>query len=149
MINAQLQGITQPQTLSTPVARLSPRLFWWMFACIGLLAGAALLVLVAAATPDRTPLARSADIVTVREQVWSNLNGAVNDPLVELTPGVTARQSNIRGFALNGQVYYYYVEGRQNFDPLSRGRLRQDQVELLMRDDAGPQTLVIYRPLQP
>lgn len=149
MINAQLGGIAKPQTLSTPVVRLSPRLFWWMLACIGLLAGTALLVLVAAATPDRTPLARSADVLAVREQIWSNLNGVVSDPLVELTPGVTARQSNIRGFALNGQVYYYYLEGRPNFDPLSRGKLRQEQIELLMRDAGGPQTLVIYRSLQP
>lgn len=149
MINAQLGGIAKPQTLSTPAARLSPRVFWWMFACVGLLAGAALLVLVAAATPARTPLARSADVLAVREQIWSSLNGAVSDPLVELTPGVTARQSNIRGFALNGQVYYYYVEGRPNFDPLSRGRLHQGQIELLMRDTAGPETLVIYRQLQP
>lgn len=149
MINAQLGGITQPQTLSRPVARLSSHMFWWMFACIGLLAGAALLVLVAAATPARTPLTRSTDILAVREQIWSNLNGAASDPLVELTPGVTARQSNIRGFSLNGQVYYYYLEGRRNFDPLSRGQLRQDQVELLMRDAGGPQTLVIYRQLLP
>lgn len=149
MINAQLQGIAQPQARSTPVARLSARLFWWMFACLGLISGAALLFIITAATPSRTPLTRSADVLAVREQVWSNLNGMANDPLIELTPGVTARQSNIRGFALHGQVYYYYVEGRRNFDPLSRGKLGPDQVELLLRDAGGPQTLVIYRQLQP
>ena len=94
------------------------------------------------------PLARSADYARVREAIWSRMNSVVEDPLIEAAPGVTVRESNLRGFTLNGQTYYYYIEGRRGFDPLSRGAVDREQIEVLLRDDNGPKTLVIYRLLR-
>ncbi len=79
------------------------------------------------------------------ETVRGSLSGSINDPLVDVVPGVSARASNLRGLSLRGSVYYYYVEGHANFDPLSRGVVARDSVEVMLRDTSGPSSIVIYR----
>ena len=74
--------------------------------------------------------------------------GRVNDPLTDIAPGISVRASSVRGFALNGRVYYYYFEGQRGFDPLSRGAVAQRDVEVLLRDADGPKPLVIYEIIQ-
>jgi hypothetical protein len=106
---------------------------------------AALLFALNLVLPTHVPLARSGDYTLVRDAIWSRLNGATGDPLIEISPGVTARASSVRGFSLNGETYYYYLEGRRGFDPLSRGAVGKDAVEIVLRDDGGPKVLVIYR----
>lgn len=148
MINAPAQGIAQPQSLSVPTLRPGPRLFWAFFALLGVVVAALLMTLVLS-VPMPVPLARSADVMTVRDAVLARLNGAAADPLVELAPGVTARQSNIRGLSLAGRTYYYYLDGQPRFDPLARGVLARNSVEVVLRDERGPQALVIYTVITP
>ncbi|MFQ3632685.1 hypothetical protein [Roseiflexus sp.] len=88
-----------------------------------------------------TPL----DAETIRAAVQSRLDETVDDPLVEAAPGVFVRSSNIRGFRLNGEVYYYYIEGERNFDPLSRGAVDDNDVEIVLRDTDRHFPLVVYR----
>jgi hypothetical protein len=97
------------------------------------------------ALPARTtPQQVAAELPHVKQAIVSRLNGASHDPLIALSNGLTARESNVRGLALKGTVYYYYVEGRPNFDPFSRGTVAHSQVEVLLRDVDGPAPLVIY-----
>ena len=148
MINASAQGIAQPQTLSAPVVRPTAGLFWVSFALIGVcIAGAPLAIV--ASMPERVPLARGADVLAVREAIVSRLNGTSPDPLIELTPGVTARQSNVRGFAIGGRTYYYSLAGQHSFDPLSRGDVSERDVEIVLRDDRGTQPIVVYYVIRP
>lgn len=149
MINAQLQGLAAPDRANPLQARrVGPRAFWLLFAAEGIFVAAALLLTLHLILPTRVPMARGSDYLTVRDAIWSRVNGATDDPLVEIAPGVTVRESNVRGFSLNGQTYYYYLEGRRGFDPLSRGAVGRHAIEIVLRDDGGPQTLVIYRLLR-
>jgi len=107
------------------------------------IAGVLALVL-ALVLPSRLPLVRSADVSTIRDAVWARVNGTINDPLTDIAPGISVRASSVRGFALKGRVYYYYFEGQRGFDPLSRGVVAQRDVDVLLRDSAGPKPLVIY-----
>lgn len=126
------------------VMRIGAGTFWCLVALeLALLMGG-LFWLLAGSTTPRTPAAATGDLLTVRDAVWSRLGGVTDDPLIEINQGVSARASSLRGLKLNGTVYYYYVEGGKNFDPLSRGFVGQDTVEILLRDEGGPQTLVIY-----
>jgi hypothetical protein len=106
-------------------------------------AGALVLVL-ALVLPMRAPLTRSGDYETIRDAVWARINGTINDPLIDIAPGISVRSSSVRGFALNGRTYYYYLEGRRGFDPLSRGAILRRDIEVVWRDAAGPAPLVIY-----
>jgi hypothetical protein len=92
-----------------------------------------------------TPFAAAGEVQPVREAIISRLNGTVDDPLVEVRPGVTAPESSLRGFRSGDKAYFYYLEGAQNFDPYSTGRVSTSEIEVLLRDTSGPQTLVIYR----
>jgi hypothetical protein len=92
-----------------------------------------------------TPYARSGEVDRVRHAVIARLAGIVEDPLIEVIPGVSARSSNLRGFRREGVNYYYFVEGERNYDPLSRGMVHEQDVEVLLRDNEGPRTFVIYR----
>lgn len=148
MINASAQGVARPQSLSAPVVRPTAGLFWAGFALIGVCIAGVLLA-IAASLPERLPLARGADVLAVREAIVSRLNGTSPDPLIELTPGVTARQSNIRGFALGGRTYYYSLAGQHSFDPLSRGDVSEQDIEIVLRDDRGAQPIVVYYIIRP
>lgn len=95
--------------------------------------------------PAGSPFAARQDLAPVVEAVRGSISGNINDPLIDVRPGVSARASNLRGLSMDGSVYYYYVEGRANFDPLSRGAVASDAVEIMLRDTSGPSSIVIYR----
>lgn len=133
-------------TTVQPVRRVraTGRTFWLLFAIEGLLIVGALLFVVNLLLPTRAPLASTIDHSLVREAVLSRLNGDIADPLIEVTPGVSARSSSIRGFSLNGLTYYYYIEGESNFDPFSRNAVAAGDIQIVLRDASGPSPLVIY-----
>lgn len=143
VIHVQIQ--TGQAQRAVRVRRLGPRAFWALLALELALLTAAFVWLLPHVLPQRTPQSVIvADAPLVRDAIADRLSGAVLDPLVELTPGETVRASNLRGLALGGVTYYYYVEGRANHDPLSAGLVRGDQIQQLLRDDAGPAPVVIY-----
>ncbi len=131
------------QTL--PIRRLGPRSFAALLGVeLALIVGVlfwALFTLL----PPATPLASSSGLAPVEEAIRARLSGEVVDPLLTLSSGESARASNLRGFSLSGETYYYYVEGGANFDPLSRGSVTPTEVEILLRDDSGPRPFVVYR----
>lgn len=146
MINVQTPGLVVPERVAPPIKRIGPRSFLLLCVVEGLLVAAVFLFVLFALAPQQpVPLARSGDYATVREAIWARLNGTIDDPLVEITAGVSARESNVRGFTLHGQTYYYYIEGQRGFDPLSRGAVGSDRAEIVARDEDGPRPLVIYR----
>jgi hypothetical protein len=125
------------------VWRLSPRVFWSLVGVEMVILAAALLWALNM-LPASTPLTASGNIVYVQDAVWARLMGTVNDPLIEVQPGINVRESNMRGLSVDGTTYFYYVEGNQNFDPLSRGAVSENQVDVLLRDTRGPLPLVVY-----
>lgn len=147
MINVRASGMPVVGRAAAPVRRIGARGFVIVFALEAALIAAVFGMVLYALTPQRVPLARSGDYVAVREAILARLNGTADDPLVELAPGVSARESSVRGFTLNGQTYYYYLEGRRGFDPLSRGAVDAGAIEVVARDEASPRPIVIYRVL--
>ena len=145
MINAQLQGLLSRTRSAPRTHHIGAGAFWSLFVVEAALIIAVLLFTLHLLLPARAPLGRSADYNAVRDAIWSRLNGATPDPLIEVSPGVTVRESSVRGFSLGGQTYYYHLEGHRGFDPLSRGVVGKDAIEVVLRDDAGPAALVIYR----
>lgn len=144
MVNAHFPSVVAAERLAPRVRRPGLRTFWMLFALEGVLIVAAL-ALVLGALPQRTPLQRASDADVLRAAVWSRVGGAVSDPVIEVAPGVTVRSSAVRGFELNGVTFFYYFEGRRSFDPLSRGAVSPDDVEVVTRDTDGERALVIYR----
>jgi hypothetical protein len=137
------EGVLRERAL--PVRRVGPRSFVLLVGLelallVGVLAWALFALL-----PSATPLAATTDITPVQQAVRARIGGAIQDPLITLSPERSARASNLRGFEHGGATYYYYVEGSENFDPLSRGAVTRDEIEILLRDSDGPQTFVIYR----
>lgn len=118
--------------------------FWVMFAMEAIVVVGLLIALVHVFLPAHIPMTSAPDYEKVREAVIARLQGEVDDPLIDITPNSVARSSNVRGFTLNGRSYYYYLEGTQSFDPLSRQVVRPDQVEVLVRDQDNPEPFVIY-----
>jgi hypothetical protein len=146
MINAQVSTLADRKP-ATQVRRIGQRGFWLLFAFEGLCIAGMLILVLHLLLPARAPLAQAGDYAAVRAAIEARLNGATDDPLIEVAPGVTARSSNVRGFTLNGYTYYYYRDGQPGFDPLSRGAVARDQVELVSRAEVGRNPLVIYRVL--
>jgi hypothetical protein len=93
--------------------------------------------------PASTPLTQTDGPQQVHDFVLAGNPAA--DPLIEVVPGVIVRSSSVRGLRIADQTYYYYYEGRQSYDPLTRGAVQPNQVELLLRDTDAETTLVVYR----
>jgi hypothetical protein len=137
------EGALREQAL--PIRRVGPRSFAALVGIELLLMVGVLVWALATLLPPRTPFAATTDISPVQQAVRERIGGAVQEPPVMVGSEGTARPSNLRGFKLGGATYYYYVEGDANFDPLSRGAVTRDEIEILLRDSEGPQTFVIYR----
>jgi hypothetical protein len=145
MINAHVSGVIGARRTLLAGRRVGVRLFWLLFAAEALLVAVALVVVLQVVLPVRTPLTQSGEAQIVRAAVLDRLGGTIEDPLVEVAPGVTVRSSQVRGLALNGVTYYYRFEERAGFDPLSRGTVAPHAVETVLREREGDRTLVIYR----
>src|SRR4051812_1297935 len=148
MINARVSSVVTPHVANARAPHSRTLGFWTLFTLeAAFIAGILALVLVLV-LPPRAPLARSADFEIIRNAAWAGLNGTSNDPLMEVAPGISVRASSVRGFTLHGQVYYYYFEGQHGYDPLSSGAVDRRNVDMLLRDTAGPKPLVIYEIIQ-
>lgn len=147
MINATThQGAESVlRTQAPPIRRIGPRALLILMGGELLLLFGVLIWAVGWLFPAPTPFAPKQDLTPVVQTVRGSLSGEISDPLIDVTPGVSVRSSNLRGLSLDGTVYYYYVEGRTNFDPLSRGAVASDAVEVMLRDTSGPSSIVIYR----
>lgn len=148
MINVQISGVAKSPVIAARAPRPSARGFWMLFALEATFIAGVLMLVLMLVLPARAPLTQSNDYATIRDAIWARVNGTINDPLIDIAPGVSVRSSNVRGFALNGRTYYYYLEGQRGFDPLSRGAVAQRDVEVVLRDADGPQPLVIYEIIQ-
>src|SRR5215471_4176760 len=101
MINAQTPGLAE--TKSVPeVRRINQRLFWLLFAFEGLCIIGVLILVLYLLIPARAPLAQADDYATIRAAIEARLSGAIDDPPIEIAPGVTTPSSNVSGFTLNG-----------------------------------------------
>jgi hypothetical protein len=145
MFNTHATSLAGSQS-TVQVRRVGQRAFWLLFALVSLLFVGILLLAFSSLLPPQAPLAQSSDYATVRAAIKSRLNDT-SDPLVQVAPGISAPASSVGGLELNGYTYFYYREGRANFDPLSRGFVTRDQVELVTREPFGQEVVVIYRVL--
>jgi hypothetical protein len=145
MFNAHAPSLADSRP-AVQVRRIGQGAFWLLFGLVGLFVASILLLAISLLLPPRAPLAQSGDFATVRAALHARLSDPT-DPLTEVAPGVSVPASSVGGFALNGYTYFYYREGRANFDPLSRGAVAREQVELVSREALGQDVLVIYRVL--
>ena len=148
MINARISSIATPHTADSRVPRQGTPGFWLLFALEALFIAGVLALVLILILPSRAPLARTTDFEVIRNAVWASEQGTSNDPLMDVAPGVSVRASSVNGFRLNDQVYYYYFEGQPSFDPLSRGTVDRNNVDVLLRETDGPKPFVIYQIIQ-
>lgn len=144
MINAHVSHRTETQA-AVPVRKISSRGFWLLFAIEGLLLAGLLALALQFLLPARSPLTSASDYAQVRSAIQAAAQGSSTEPLVEVAPGVNVPQGAVGGFELHGYTYYYYREGQQNVDPLSRGAIARDQVEMVSREQIGNDMVVTYR----
>jgi hypothetical protein len=148
VINVRISGFAPAPAVASRAPQRGRLSFWMLFALEASFIAGVLTLVLALILPSRVPLVRSADVTTIRDAVWARVNGTINDPLTDIAPGISVRASSVRGFTLNGRIYYYYFEGQRSFDPLSRGTVARRDVEVLLRDADGPKPLVIYEIIQ-
>jgi hypothetical protein len=140
-----IRTLTPARASVRSLLRIPPSAFWALIATQGLVLIVAAVLLLPLAFPKRPALSSHHEIALVRDAIAARLAGSTGDPRIELSPGVVARSSQIRGLALDGTVYYYYHEQKAGFDPLSRGTVTRDDIEIVLREPTGEDTLVIYR----
>jgi hypothetical protein len=70
--------------------------------------------------------------------------GAAEDPVIRLAPGLPVKSSNYRGVRIGGTVYYYNLAPRQSYDPLARGEVTADQIQVDAVVGDPPNRVMVY-----
>ncbi|QZT34966.1 hypothetical protein HUR95_06930 [Caldalkalibacillus thermarum TA2.A1] len=66
-----------------------------------------------------------------------------DDPFIEAEPGVWVKQSNVEGIVVDGQRYYYSMIPHMSYDPLARGEVSMEDIDILY-DEQGEFPVMIY-----
>lgn len=135
---------TQQAARARTIYGISAQTFWVLLAIEGVILAVVLAWVLSILSPQTPAASAGSALPTVRAAISDRLAGVVNDPLIDVVSGTSARASNVRGLSLDGVTYYYYVEGSQNYDPYSRGLVAEERIERLLRDVSGPAPIVIY-----
>lgn len=131
----------QPQT--TQRKRISIRFFWILFG-IELCVVLGVLFMLLQSGFLTTPASMTRETMAIQEAAWSRIQGDTADPVLTVAPGMDVQSSHIHGFDVNGTTYFYYVEGSPRFDPLSRPDITADDVQVVLYEQRGTDTLVVY-----
>lgn len=121
---------------------------WWIAILLALAAVGASMALPHQATraivPDRATRqpANRADLTST---ILSYIeNEREDDPLVQVSGGIWAKRSNVEGISINGTRYYYALLPHASFDPLSRGQVSLDDIQIVQEIREGEFTILIY-----
>lgn len=94
-----------------------------------------------------TPVGPRADVSTPVAEVLTyvgNWRGPGLDPLVTLPSGVQVKSSNYRGVQIGDTTYYYNLAPHTSFDPLARGVVTSDQIQVVAVVGDPPDRVMIY-----
>lgn len=97
--------------------------------------------LVRAPSPPLPPPASPAGEVLSYATTW---RGPALDPLITLPSGVQVKSSNYRGVVIDGVTYYYNLAPHASYDPLARGVMSIDQVQIVAVVGDPPDRVLIY-----
>lgn len=110
---------------------------------------AACLLIVLATGAVATPSARPAAVTSPSAisavlgyaLVWK---GEADDPSIALPSGIVVKSSNYRGVVVGGATYYYNLAPRLSYDPLARGEVTRDQIQVVAVVGDAPNRVMIY-----
>ncbi|MGH2460249.1 MAG: hypothetical protein ACRDIY_15440 [Chloroflexota bacterium] len=66
------------------------------------------------------------------------------DPLIVLPSGARVKASNYQGVPVDGTTYYYNLAPRASFDPLARGVVTTEEIEVVAVVGDAPNRVMIY-----
>ncbi len=66
------------------------------------------------------------------------------DPLIVLPSGARVKSSNYQGVQIDGTTYYYNLAPRASFDPLARGVVTTDEIQVVAVVGDAPNRVMIY-----
>jgi hypothetical protein len=67
-----------------------------------------------------------------------------DDTLVQVRPGIFAKQSNVQGVDVGGRTVFYDVVPHQSYGPLRAGRVIESEVDVLAREHVGDALVLVY-----
>ena len=74
----------------------------------------------------------------------SGLARLAKDPSITLANGLKVKSSNYRGVRIGGTTYYYSLSPRPSYDPLARGEVTSDQINVVVIRGDYPNRVMIY-----
>ncbi|HVC33873.1 MAG TPA: hypothetical protein VNL16_10225 [Chloroflexota bacterium] len=95
---------------------------------------------VASPTPNVSPSSPVGQVLTYAGS-W---RGPGVDPLITLPSGAQVKASNYRGVWIGDTTYYYNLAPRASFDPLARGEVTADEVQVVAVVGDAPNRVMVY-----
>jgi hypothetical protein len=94
----------------------------------------------APSTPPAQPVSPVAQVLSYAGS-W---RGPTLDPLITLPSGLQVKSSNYRGVRIGDTTYYYNLAPHTSFDPLARGKVTPDQIDIVAVVGDAPDRVMIY-----
>jgi hypothetical protein len=85
------------------------------------------------------------EIEKIKEEVLSYVSETRDDdPLIEVESNIFVKESNYKGVTINNQTYYYSLFPHMSYDPVSRGEITREDVEIIYKDNDAEISVIIY-----
>jgi hypothetical protein len=81
----------------------------------------------------------------IKERVLSYVSEIRDDdPFIEVESNIFVKESNYKGIKINGQIYYYSLFPHMSYDPVTRGEIDREDVNIIYKDDNEEIPVIIY-----
>lgn len=103
--------------------------------------------LLASPLPVASPFSEPAATPSPTDQVLAyalGWRGSAEDPSITLANGLKVKSSNYRGVRIGSTTYYYNLSPRPSYDPLARGEVTSDQINVVVIRGDYPNRVMIY-----
>jgi hydroxymethylpyrimidine pyrophosphatase-like HAD family hydrolase len=67
-----------------------------------------------------------------------------DDPFIEVESNIFIKESNYKGITINDQTYYYSLSPHMSYDPVSRGKMDLEDVNIIYNDNNAEIPVIIY-----
>jgi hypothetical protein len=81
----------------------------------------------------------------VKEEVLSYISETRDDdPFIEVESNIFIKESNYKGITINDKTYFYSLSPHMSYDPVTRGEVEIEDVNVIYNDNDAEAPVIIY-----
>jgi hypothetical protein len=85
------------------------------------------------------------EIEKIKKEIYSYVHKhREDDPLIEVESNIHIKESNVNGVSIDGKTYFYSLFPHMSYDPVSRGEVSKNEVNIIFEGQDEKIPIIIY-----